>query len=81
MSIYILCPHCGENLGEIFQFYLKVKENFNKENTNNTHIEKINLTSNNNDCLKEIFDELLITNHCCRIHLLGYVDPDRLHLY
>ncbi len=78
MPVHILCPECGEDLGEIYLAYEAVKNAyFDKElSKHNVSVDIVNLVSNILPNLTFIFDALHINNQCCRIHIIGTTDFD-----
>ncbi len=76
---FILCPECGECIGEVVDFIQLCQKYFyknilEKENKKNINIDKINL---NNEILPPIgfiLDAVELYNICCRSHILGITD-------
>lgn len=80
MPCFILCPDCGENLGEIYDFidiarqgYIKKVISTSKEYKNFSP-DKMALNSNVIPPIGEIMDAVELSNTCCRVHILGYSD-------
>jgi DNA-directed RNA polymerase subunit N (RpoN/RPB10) len=80
MPCFILCPDCGENLGEIYDFidlarqgYIK-KVVFQSEKYKEFSPDKMVLNPNVIPPIGAILDAAELNNVCCRIHILGYSD-------
>jgi DNA-directed RNA polymerase subunit N (RpoN/RPB10) len=83
MSSFILCPECGENLGEVYEFINVAKQGFYKSDIPNIlkkeNPEKIEITSNVTKPIGFIMDAVGITNICCRTHVLGVTNFNTIH--
>lgn len=83
MSVFILCPECNEDLGEIFQFFQVVKtahcEKIIKNSSVDIDVDNIDLKPDFITGLDFIFKALRINNQCCRMHILGNTDFDDLY--
>jgi DNA-directed RNA polymerase subunit N (RpoN/RPB10) len=74
--IYILCPHCGEDLGDIHKFILEVQKKQNETllQKNNIDPTKLILKPNLVKDINFILNALHLDNLCCRSHVLGYLE-------
>lgn len=80
MPGFILCPDCGENLGEVFAFIDLARRGFIKkvisesEEFKEFSPDKMILNSDVIPPIKEILDAAELPNDCCRVHILGHTD-------
>lgn len=78
MTCFILCPECGECLGEVFQFYNVVKSNYTKKMVH-FDASKADIKSDFSLKFDFIMNAIQIKKQCCRMHILGYVDFDDIY--
>ncbi len=82
MSTYILCPECGEDLGALSIAFQALQAQHNKQCLNkNTQIDP-SCVELKPEIIKEldyILDMLGLTNECCRMRLLCFVDFDNIY--
>lgn len=80
MSGFILCPDCGENLGEVHDFVNMARQGFIKKVISESaefkefSPDKMVLNSKVVPPIKEILDAAELFNDCCRSHILGHAD-------
>lgn len=80
MPGFILCPDCGENIGEVYKFIDIARQGFIKktilesEEFKEYSPDKMALNSNVIPPIKDILDAAGLTNDCCRVHILGHTD-------
>lgn len=80
MPCFILCPDCGENLGEVYDFIDLARQGFIKKiifeskDFKEFSPDKMILNPDVVPPIKEILDAAELTNDCCRIHILGHTD-------
>lgn len=82
MSCYILCPHCGNDLGSIFPAFQMLQVAHNKlycESKKNIHPSKIDIKPSGIKDVGYILNALNLNNICCRMHVISYVDFDNIH--
>jgi DNA-directed RNA polymerase subunit N (RpoN/RPB10) len=83
MVCHILCPHCANDLADVFPFFKAVQKGFNialiKQETTKSgiiDIEKLFLKTDVSTDFAFICDALYLNNLCCRSHILTQVDFD-----
>lgn len=80
MLCHILCPECGEGLGEVFMFYDAVKKQHHQKIMENApkkiNIDKVDLKEDVLGNLDYIFKALQINLQCCRMHIMSVADID-----
>lgn len=80
MPCFILCPDCGENLGEVYDFIDLARQGYIKKIISESKEfkdfspDKMVLNPNIIPPIGEILDAAELTNDCCRVHILGHTD-------
>ena len=80
MSAFILCPDCGENIGEVREFVSLARQGLIKKVISESEEfkafspDKMALNSKVIPPIKDILDAAQLTNNCCRSHILGQAD-------
>ena len=81
MVCHILCPECGECIGEVYEFIDMVKQGYYSTIKYKKEIqpEKIELCSDVSKPIGFILDAVGITNICCSMHILGVTYFDKVY--
>ena len=81
MVCHVLCPECGDCIGEVYEFINTVKQGYYSTLKHKTNIqpEKIELTSGINKPIGFILDALDIKNLCCRMHIISVTVFDKVY--
>jgi DNA-directed RNA polymerase subunit N (RpoN/RPB10) len=80
MPCFTLCPDCGENIGEVYEFIDTARRGFIKmvisqsKDFKEFSPNKMALNPNVIPPIGEILDAAELPNVCCRMHILGYTD-------
>jgi DNA-directed RNA polymerase subunit N (RpoN/RPB10) len=80
---FILCPECSFCLGEIFEFIDLAKQGYYKSTMkktfNDVNPEKLEICPNISKPIGFIMDAVGVTNICCRMHILGVTNFDKVY--
>lgn len=83
MPGFILCPECSENIGEVCEFIHLAKQGYYQTNMKKifTEIkpEKLELCPDISKPIGFIMDAVGLTNICCRMHILGMTNFDKVY--
>jgi len=83
MSGHILCPSCGNNIAEVYDFIKLAKEGYYKslgnELNKNTSVDQLNLCPNISKPIGFILDSAGLDLICCRMHVLGNTNFDKIY--
>ena len=83
MVCHILCPECGECLGELYEFINLVRQGYYKsiapKSDKDILPEKLELCPNISTPIGFILDAVDLTNLCCRMHMLGVTYFDKIY--
>jgi len=73
MLEFVLCPSCGFNLSDKYDAFTLMRKKLTEHHVNilhkNVHPEKLELYSDTNINLNDIFATLHIRKFCCRLHM------------
>jgi hypothetical protein len=83
MSSFILCPECCSCLGEIYEFINLTKQGYYrsilKKTFDEIKPEKLELCPDISKPIGFIMDAVGATNLCCRMHILGVTNFDKIY--
>jgi DNA-directed RNA polymerase subunit N (RpoN/RPB10) len=81
MSVYILCPSCGNCLGEYYEFINIVKNGYYKSLNidEKVNINKIEICPNITKPIGFILDAVGLNLMCCRMHILGATNFEKIY--
>ena len=82
MPCHVLCPGCGGELGAVYKFIKYAREGYYKslkeEIPSAIKPDKIELCPNIAKPIGFIFDAAGLTKICCRMHMLGETNFDKI---
>jgi DNA-directed RNA polymerase subunit N (RpoN/RPB10) len=80
---FILCPECSFCLGEVYEFIDLAKQGYYKSVLKKTldevSPENLELCPNISKPIGFIMDAVGVTNMCCRMHVLGVTNFDKIY--
>jgi hypothetical protein len=80
---FILCPECSFCLGEVYEFIDLAKQGYYKstmkKTLENVRPETLELCPNISKPIGFMMDIMGVTNICCRMHLLGVTNFDKIY--
>lgn len=84
MAHYILCPECGFCVGKYYEFIDLAKHAQNLEFKETSKFsdykpDKIQFATDAVPTLEGIFDALDIEKRCCRMHIMGKTEFDKMY--
>lgn len=85
MAHYIRCPECAFCIGKYYEFIdlAKQAQNLDAAAQDNKFTgcnpEKIQFATNAVPTLEGIFNALKIKNRCCRMHIMGKTEFDKMY--
>lgn len=83
MSSFILCPECSSCIGEVIEFINLTKQGYYKTTMKKSFSEikpeKLELCPNISKPIGFIMDSVGMTNICCRMHILGLTNFDKVY--
>lgn len=83
MPGFILCPECCENLGEVRDFINLAKQGYYKSTIkkefDTIKPDKLLICPNISKPIGFILDAVGLTNLCCRMHILGETNFDKIY--
>ena len=82
MSGHILCPSCGNNISEVYDFIMIAKKGYYKtlsSEFNKTSADRLELCPNITKPIGFILDAAGLDLICCRMHMLGNTNFDKIY--
>ena len=83
MPCHVLCPGCGNGLGEVYDFIDIAKQGYYKALENkqleNIKTDKLELCPNIAMPIGFILDAAGLNLICCRMHILGVTNFDKVY--
>ena len=82
MGGHILCPSCGNCLAEVYDFISLAKNGYYKslnQTMNKVNNDKLEICPNIAKPIGFILDAAGLNLICCRMHILGDTDFDRIY--
>jgi len=83
MPCHILCPSCGNGIGEVFKFIKLAEQGYYKSLKDtplgSVNPDKIELIPNIALPIGFILDAAGLKLMCCRMHVLGVTDFNNIH--
>jgi hypothetical protein len=80
---FILCPECSFCLGEVYDFINLAKQGYYKSTMQKSFdeikSEKLEICPNISKPIGFIMDAVGATNICCRMHILGVTNFDKVY--
>ena len=82
MSVYLLCPSCGNCLAEYYEFINAVKIGYYKsiKVTEKIDIGKIDICPDITKPIGFILDAVDFELICCRMHILGATNFNKIYM-
>jgi hypothetical protein len=81
MPCHVLCPSCGNGLGEVYDFVNLAKQGYYKSlgNKINVSVDKLNICPDITLPIGFILDAAGLNLICCRMHMLGVTNFDKVY--
>lgn len=80
---FILCPECSFCLAEVYEFIDLAKQGYYKSllknELNEISPEKLEICPDISKPIGFIMDAVGVTNICCRMHILGVTNFDKIY--
>ncbi len=75
MADYVKCPSCNYPIGMYYNAFLEMRKILNAPSSISFEDPRDALLFEGGTPCSEIFDELSISNWCCRMHMMTIHDP------